>query len=130
MKYEDMDQLNCGDLSEYDDIDIASDINETGLGYTLSIITGKYKIVIMYWLSVYKTIRYNELKRKIGTISHKTLSVALKDLERDGIIIRNEYPQIPPKVEYSLSDRGKSLIPIFDAMCQWAYKNREWEKNV
>ena len=130
MKYEDMDQLNCGDLSEYDDIDIVSDINETGLGYTLSIITGKYKIVIMYWLSVYKTIRYNELKRKIGTISHKTLSVALKDLERDGIIIRKEYPQIPPKVEYSLSDRGKSLIPIFDAMCQWGYKNREWGKNA
>jgi DNA-binding HxlR family transcriptional regulator len=70
-------------------------------------------------------MRYNELKRALGTISHKTLSSTLKELEVDGLIIRNEYPQIPPKVEYSLSERGKSLIPILDAMCAWGSRDRK-----
>ncbi|HFV9675957.1 TPA: winged helix-turn-helix transcriptional regulator, partial [Salmonella enterica subsp. enterica serovar Waycross] len=68
--------------------------------------------------------RYNELKRRIGTISFKTLSNTLKELEQDGIINRVEYPQIPPKVEYSLSKRGESLMPILDLMCDWGGKNR------
>jgi len=102
------------------------DINETGFGYTLSLISGKYKMIIMYWLAEYKPImRYNELKRALGTISHKTLSRTLKEMEVDGLIIRNEYPQIPPKVEYSLSKRGKSIIPILDAMCTWGSENRK-----
>lgn len=78
-------------------------IEDTDFGYTLSVIGGKYKMVILYWIAEYKVIRYNELKRKIGNISHKTLSLTLKELEKDKIIIRTEYPQIPPKVEYSLS---------------------------
>lgn len=101
------------------------DISETDFGYTLSLISGKYKMIVMYWLAEYKSVmRYNELKRALGTISHKTLSNTLKELETDGLIIRNEYPQIPPKVEYSLSERGKSLIPILDAMCIWGSENR------
>ena len=89
-----------------------------------TLINGKYKMIILYWLAEYKVIRYNELKRYIGTISHKTLSLSLKELETDDLIIRREYPQIPPKVEYSLSERGKSLIPILDAMCEWGEQNR------
>ena len=58
------------------------------------------------------------------TISHKTLSLNLKELEGDGLVLREEYPQIPPKVEYRLSPRGESLIPILDAMCTWGEKNR------
>lgn len=100
-------------------------INDTGFGYTLSLISGKYKMIIMYWLSEFDIIRYNELKRCIGNISHKTLSLTLKELEADEIIIRKEYPQVPPKVEYSLSKRGKSLIPILDAMCEWGEQNRK-----
>lgn len=101
------------------------DINDTGFGYTLSLINGKYKMIIMYWLAEYKSImRYNELKRCLGNISHKTLSNTLKEMEADSLIIRNEYPQIPPKVEYSLSERGKSLIPILDAMCEWGGEHR------
>ena len=57
-------------------------------------------------------------------ISHKTLSVILKELERDDLIIRKEYPQIPPKVEYSLSKKGKSFIPILHSLCQWGLKHR------
>lgn len=101
------------------------DIKDTGFGYTLSIIGGKYKMTIMYWLSEFNPVmRFNELKRRIGTISFKTLSNTLKELEHDQLIIRTEYPQIPPKVEYSLSERGKSLIPVLNIMCEWGEKNR------
>ncbi|MCI1946377.1 winged helix-turn-helix transcriptional regulator, partial [Clostridium luticellarii] len=83
------------------------------------------KMIILYWLAEYKpVIRYNELKRCIGTISHKTLSINLKELESDKLIVRTECPQIPPKVEYSLSERGKSLIPVLNTMCEWDRKNR------
>lgn len=101
------------------------DIYDTGFGYTLSLISGKYKMIIMYWLSEYKpVIRFNELKRCIGTISFKTLSTTLKEMEADRLIIRTEYPQIPPRVEYSLSERGKSLVPVLDMMCTWGSENR------
>ncbi|WP_446897666.1 winged helix-turn-helix transcriptional regulator [Clostridium sp. LBM24168] len=100
-------------------------IKDTNFGYTLSLIGGKYKMIILYWLAEYKpVIRYNELKRCIGTISHKTLSINLKELESDKLIVRTEYPQIPTKVEYSLSERGKSLIPVINMMCEWGGKNR------
>lgn len=99
-------------------------IENTDFGYTLSVIGGKYKMIILYWIAEYKVIRYNALKRKIGTISHKTLSQSLKELEKDHIIIRTEYPQIPPKVEYRLSPKGISLIPVLDFMCQWGQENR------
>ncbi|MED1738936.1 helix-turn-helix domain-containing protein [Bacillus swezeyi] len=82
----------------------------------MSLIGGKYKMIILCWLSENKVMRFNELKRCIGTISFKTLSVMLKELEEDGLIIRKEFPQIPPKVEYSLSERGCSLIPLLDIM--------------
>lgn len=72
---------------------------------------------ILYALMGYKVVRFNELKKYIGTISYKTLSVTLKELEADGLVYREEYPQIRPKVEYSLTERGKSLIPILDQMC-------------
>lgn len=100
-------------------------IDQTGFGYTLSLINGKYKMTIMYILAEFHPVmRYNEIKRALGTISHKSLSTTLKELEGDGLIIRKEFPQIPPKVEYSLSERGKSLIPILDMMCDWGMTNR------
>ena len=82
-----------------------SNFEETGFSYTLSLISGKYKMVILYCLMEFEIVRYNELKRYIGTISHKTLSTSLKELEKDQLINRKEYPQIPPKVEYNLSER-------------------------
>ena len=97
---------------------------ETGFSYTLSLIQGKYKMTILYTLMEFEVVRFNELQRYIGGISFKTLSCSLKELERDKLIIRKEYPQIPPKVEYSLSDRGKSLMPILDGMCEWGHNNR------
>ncbi len=98
-------------------------LTDTPFGYTLSMIGGKWRLVILYWLVEYDTIRFNELQRKIGTITYKTLSTELKVLEADGLIIRKEYPQIPPKVEYSLSNKGRSLLPIMESMCQWGTEN-------
>lgn len=100
------------------------DLKDTGFGYTLSLIGGKYKMIIMYKLAEHKVMRHNELKRSIGTISFKTLSVMLKELEADGLIIREEFPQVPPKVEYSLSERGLSLVPLLNMMCEWGENNR------
>ncbi|MDA0033697.1 helix-turn-helix transcriptional regulator [Brachyspira hyodysenteriae] len=100
-------------------------MEDTGFAYTMSLISGKYKMIILYILSELNVVRYNELKRIISNISHKTLSLTLKELEKDDLITRKEYPQIPPKVEYSLSKRGKSLIPILDAICVWGEKNRK-----
>ena len=59
-------------------------IEETGFGYTMSLVSGKYKMIILYWLAEYSVLWYNELKRRLGTISHKTLSLSLKELEADG----------------------------------------------
>ncbi len=102
-----------------------SDLTQTGFHYTLSLISGKYKMVILYCLAAFEVVRFNEMKKYIKSISYKTLSVTLKELERDGLIHREEYPQIPPKVEYSLTHRGKSLIPILDQMCEWGEQNRQ-----
>ena len=99
-------------------------LNETCFSYTLSLINGKYKMTILYTLMEFGVVRFNEMKRYIGNISYKTLSVSLKELEADKLIHHEEYPQIPPKVEYSLTKRGKSLIPILDMMCEWGDNNR------
>jgi len=99
-------------------------LGTTGFSYTLSLINGKYKMTILYTLMEFEVVRFNEMKKYIGAISYKTLSLTLKELESDGLVHRQEYPQIPPKVEYSLTERGKSLIPILDAMCEWGDLNR------
>ena len=101
-----------------------ANFEDTGFAYTLSLISGKHKMVILYCLMEFGVVRFNELKKYIKTISYKTLSTTLKELEADGLVHREEYPQIPPKVEYSLTERGKSLIPILDGMCEWGDKNR------
>lgn len=99
-------------------------LNETGFNYTMSLIQGKYKMFILYTLMEFGVVRFNEMQKYIGSITYKTLSSTLKQLESDGLIHREEYPQIPPKVEYSLTERGKSLIPILDQMCDWGDKNK------
>ena len=91
---------------------------------TLSVIAGKYKSEILYFLMVYKPVlRFNELRRCIPNASVKVLTSALKELEDDGLLIRTEYPQIPPKVEYSLSELGESALPVIDALVKWGERN-------
>lgn len=101
-----------------------ANFEETGYSYTLSLISGKYKPVILYCLMEYKAVRFNELQRYLKKVTDKTLSQHLKELEADGLILRKVYPQIPPKVEYSLSERGKSLMEILDQLCDWGTEHR------
>ena len=100
-------------------------LEETGFNYTMSLIQGKYKMFILYTLMEFGVVRFNEMQKYIGTITFKTLSSTLKQLESDGLVNRKEYPQIPPKVEYSLTEAGKSLIPILDQMCEWGDQHRK-----
>ncbi len=92
---------------------------DTGLFYTLKLIKGKYKVRVLYTLMEFGVVRYGEMKRYLGEISHKMLDSTLKELEADDLIKRKEYDQLPLKVEYSLTKRGKSLIPLLDGLCAW-----------
>lgn len=100
-------------------------LETTGFNYTMSLIQGKYKMFILYTLMEFGVVRFNEMQKYIGTITYKTLSSTLKQLEADGLINRKAYPQIPPKVEYRLTETGKSLIPILDQMCEWGDQHRK-----
>lgn len=102
-----------------------ANFEDTGFCYTLSLISGKYKMIILYCLMEYQPVRFNELQRYLGKISDKTLSRNLKELENDRLIHREVFPQIPPKVEYSLTERGKSLMAVLDQLCIWGTENRE-----
>ena len=97
---------------------------DTGFSYTMSLISGKHNMVILYCLMEYQPVRFNEMKRSLGKITDKTLSNNLKELEEDQLIVRKEYPQIPPKVEYSLTERGESLMNVLDQLCIWGSQNR------
>lgn len=99
-------------------------IQETPFGYTLSVIGGKWKMLIIYLLAENQPVRFNDMKRRIGAITFKTLSSQLKELEADGIVRRKEYPQIPPKVEYSLTQKAETLLPVLEQLCEWGEKNR------
>ena len=78
----------------------------------------KHKAVILYHLEN-KTLRYNEIRKKIPSITDKMLAQQLRELETDNLIIRKVYPVVPPKTEYTLSELGKTLIPILNSMCEW-----------
>ncbi len=97
---------------------------DTGYSYTLSLISGKYKPIILYCLMEYEPVRFNEMQRYLGRVADKTLSQNLKELERDGLVHREMYPEIPPKVEYTLTARGQSLVKVLDQLCDWGMANR------
>ena len=82
-------------------------LGDTGFSYTLSLSNGQDQRTMLYTLVEFQVVRFNEMKKYIGNISYKTLSATLKELEADGLVHREEYPQIPPKVEYSLTSRGR-----------------------
>lgn len=96
-----------------------NEVDDRPFLYTMSLIGGKWKMHILFWLSHKGIMRYSELKRALGKITHKMLSDQLKELEKDGLILRKEYPQVPPKVEYSLTETGESLMPVLHGICGW-----------
>src|SRR5580700_10778249 len=89
----------------------------------LVVIGGKWKVPILYHLQA-STRRFSELRRLLLPVTPKMLAQQLRELERDGIVKRKIYPQIPPKVEYSLTPTGKTLRPIITAMCKWGIAKR------
>ncbi|MCX7710256.1 MAG: helix-turn-helix transcriptional regulator [Clostridia bacterium] len=97
--------------------------SECPIEYTLSTIGGKWKLMILFYLMNGGTKRYGELKRLIKGITHKMLSNQLKELESSGLVNRVEYHQIPPKVEYSLSEKGATLLPVLGMMYDWGKEN-------
>lgn len=85
---------------------------------TLDIIGGKWKVIILWHLKG-KTLRFSELKRRIPQITQRMLTQQLRELEEDEMVNRKVYAQVPPKVEYSLTQYGESIIPILGLMCKW-----------
>ncbi len=91
-----------------------------GLEQVLRILEGRWKLVILFHLFGGKVLRFSDLERAIPAISQKMLIQQLRQLEKDGIVRRLVYPQVPPKVEYGLTEWGQALCPALDALLQWA----------
>lgn len=89
---------------------------------TIDLIGGKWKPIIIWHLGTKGTHRFNELKRLMPSITQKMLTQQLRELESDNLVTRKVYAQVPPKVEYSLTDLGKTLMPILSMMCKWGDK--------
>lgn len=86
---------------------------------TLGLIAGKWKILVIYWL-LKAPRRFNQLQRDLGGITHRTLTRQLREMAADGLVARQDFGEIPPRVEYSLTPLGRSLQPILEAMEVWA----------
>lgn len=89
-----------------------------GMQLTMDIIGGKWKNVILWHLRN-KTLRFSQLKRRLGSVTQKMLTQQLRELEKDGLINRKVYPQVPPKVEYSLTEMGETIVPILYEIYKW-----------
>jgi len=89
----------------------------------VDIVFSRWTTPILWTLNEFGRLRFVELERLIGTITPKVLTQRLKQLERDGLISRRQYMEIPPRVEYEISDLGRSLGPLFAALAQWAKEN-------
>lgn len=101
------------------------ELPECPVATTVSLIGSKWKLLIIRNLLV-RPWRFNELKKDLDGISQKVLTDSLRSMEEDGLITRTVYPEVPPRVEYALSDLGQSLKPILDSMVEWgnAYKEK------
>ena len=91
----------------------------------LSRVGDKWSMLVLFTLEVNERQRFKELQRNIPDISQKMLTTTLKMLEADALILREAFPEIPPRVEYSLTDKGKSLLPLIDNLLVWASENMD-----
>ncbi len=89
-----------------------------GVEVTLSVIGGKWKGLILWHLRL-KTLRFSQLQRRLQSVTQKMLTQQLRELEADGLISRRVYAEVPPRVEYSLTARGQSVVPFLEMMCAW-----------
>lgn len=117
-----MPKINFSEEIDYDHI--------CPIVYALSIIGQKWKIPILWHLADEGTLRYNELKRGVQGITNMMLTKSLQELEEHGLIDRKQYDEIPPKVEYSLSERGQSLIPLLREFDAWGRQQLEIDRSI
>lgn len=95
---------------------------------TLEMLSGKWRTHVIYELCRKKSCRFGELKKAVPRITNTMLSATLKDLERMGIIHREQFNEIPPRVEYSLTEKGRDLLPVFTELARWGEKYAAEEK--
>jgi DNA-binding HxlR family transcriptional regulator len=108
------------------------DIQNCPLTYAMNVIGGKWRLPIIWALWKNDTLRYNELKRRIDGITNMMLSQVLKEMEIAGLIVRKQYLEIPPRVEYSLTQEGKDLVPALEALARWGkhMQNRQCRRII
>src|ERR1044071_2210873 len=100
--------------------DVTPQMAATGVETALRMLEGRWKMVIIFHLFARGTLRFSELERAIPAVSQKMLIQQLRELERDGVVARTVYPQVPPKVEYHLTAWGQAMCPALDALLEWA----------
>ena len=100
--------------------DVTPDMAASGVEGAFRILEGRWKMVIIFHLFGRGTLRFSELERAIPAVSQKMLIQQLRELERDGVVRRTVYPQVPPRVEYDLTDWGQAMCPALDALLEWA----------
>ncbi len=88
----------------------------------LLMLQGKWKFQILYELCIQDPIRFGELRKNIGSITNTMLTSSLRELEHDGLVSRIQFNEIPPHVEYSLTEKGKALLPVFYEMTKWGFR--------
>ncbi|WNC15978.1 winged helix-turn-helix transcriptional regulator [Brevibacillus brevis] len=106
--------------------DLRNPARNQGILATLQAIGGKWKPLILFILLHEGTKRFGELRRMLPNITQGMLANQLRELEQDGLIVRRAYQVIPPKVEYELSEHGKTLSPVLGDMCTWGFRHREF----
>lgn len=113
------------ELKEYDNGKECNKSIECPVKYTLGVIGGKWKLRILAQLLKKDVIRFNELKKQISGITNTMLSNSLHELEQNQLIIRNQYNEMPLRVEYELTDKGKSLLPLLYELSHWGKSQME-----
>ena len=99
--------------------DVTPEMAATGIETVLSMLEGRWKMVILFQLFARPVLRFSELERAIPKVSQKMLAQQLRELERDGLVERKVYAEVPPKVEYRLTRKGKSFVPVIAAIRDW-----------
>jgi DNA-binding HxlR family transcriptional regulator len=104
--------------------DVTPDMAASGVEVAFGMLEGRWKMIIIFQMFHSGILRFSELERAIPAVSQKMLIQQLRELERDGIVFRKVYPQVPPKVEYGLTEWGRALCPALDALLEWAALRR------
>lgn len=104
---------------------VPPDLAAAGVEEALRVIEGRWKMLILFQLFAHGTMRFSALEKAIPAVSQKMLIQQLRDLERDGVVARRVYPEVPPKVEYTLTPQGEALCPALDELLQWAMRRKQ-----